>query len=328
MSEPSTELAVTDVAEISASVGALALPHDEGTADRWSLRRCTEAWLYSKRSVHTRRAYFRDLSAYLTWCAAGGIDPRYALRGDIDMYAAQLRASGVSDATLARQLSALSSWYKYALSNQAVNRNPVLAIDRPHVDQDFSPTVGLTGAEVGEFMRTARASTAPKAIRDTALLGFMAELVMRVSEVLAMDMDDLRANRGHRTVRVVGKGRRQRELPIPVQLGRDLDAWLAVRGNAPGPVFTTATGRRVGHKEVFLLVRRIADLAGLPAAALLSPHSLRHTGITAALDAGAPLRDVQDFAGHADSRTTRRYDRSRGNLDRSPAYLIAHLFAE
>jgi integrase len=78
---------------------------------------------------------------------------------------------------------------------------------------------------------------------------------------------------------------------------------------------------------VFRLVRRTARLAGLPDAGLVSPHSLRHTVATAALDAGAPLRDVQDLLGHADPRTTRRYDRSRGSLDRSPAYLIAGLFA-
>jgi integrase len=71
------------------------------------------------------------------------------------------------------------------------------------------------------------------------------------------------------------------------------------------------------------LVRRLARRAGLPAADRLSPHSLRHSAITAALNAGVPFRDVQDFAGHADPRTTRRYDRSRNSLDRHATYALA-----
>lgn len=74
------------------------------------------------------------------------------------------------------------------------------------------------------------------------------------------------------------------------------------------------------------LVRRLARTAGIASWARLSPHSPRNTSITLALDAGASLRDVQDFAGHRDPRTTRRYDRSRGSLDRNAAYtLTAHL---
>jgi site-specific recombinase XerD len=75
------------------------------------------------------------------------------------------------------------------------------------------------------------------------------------------------------------------------------------------------------------LVRRLARAAGIEAWAALSPHSLRHTAITLALDAGASLRDVQDFAGHRDPRTTRRYDRSRHSLDRNAAYTLAAYLA-
>jgi hypothetical protein len=74
---------------------------------------------------------------------------------------------------------------------------------------------------------------------------------------------------------------------------------------------------------VWRLIRRLARTAGIPAADQLSPHSLRHSAITAALNAGVPFRDVQDFAGHADPRTTRRYDRSRHNLDRHATYALA-----
>lgn len=310
---------------IAAAVAVLPLPPDD-SGQRWSLRSATTAWLLSRRSDHTRAAYFRDLSGWLAWCERTGLDPRQATRGDIDAFTATLTAP--STASLARHLSALSSWYTYLVSNDVAGRNPVEAVDRPAIDRDSSPTVGLTGPEASQFMRTARAMGGRQATRDAALLGMLAELGLRVGEALALDVESFRTNRGHRTVRVVGKGGKMRELPIPAPLGRDLDAWLARRGDQSGPLFTTATGKRVDQPAVFRLVRRVGAAAGLPEAAKLSPHSLRHTVATAALDAGAELRDVQDMLGHADPRTTRRYDRSRGSLDRSPVYLIAGLFAD
>jgi integrase/recombinase XerD len=320
-------------ASITAAVAALPLPADD-TAARWNLRTATAAWLASRRSPHTRTAYFADLADWLAWCERTGLDPRDALRGDVDAYAAE-RLAALSSASTARKLSTVSSWYGYLMTNGVADCNPVAAVDRPAVSRDASPTVGLSAAEVARFVRAARAACGPTARRDAALLAMLAELGLRVGEALGLDLADLRHNRGHRTVRVAGKGGHHRELPIPAPLGRDLDAYLAERAVAAGltvdqlsgPLFVTATGRRVGQPAVFRLVRRTAAAAGLPAADRLSPHSLRHTAATAALDAGAPLRDVQDMLGHADPRTTRRYDRSRGSLDRSPAYLIAGLFA-
>lgn len=85
----------------------------------------------------------------------------------------------------------------------------------------------------------------------------------------------------------------------------------------------TRTGKPLDEPAVFRLVRRLAARAGLANATRLSPHSLRHAAITAALDAGVSLRDVQDFARHADPRTTRRYDRARHSLDRHATYAVA-----
>jgi integrase/recombinase XerD len=312
-------------AAIVAAVAAMPLPAEEDTGQRWALRSTTAAWLRSRKSDHTRRAYFRDLADYLTRCEQLRLDPRQAVRADIDGYVADLsRRATLSATSTARRLSTLSSWYQYLISNGVTQNNPVVAVDRPSVDPDASPTAGLTGPEATRFMQAAR----DRSRRDAALLGMLAELGLRVSEALSLDIEDFRTNRGHRTVRPHGKGGRRRELPIPAPLGRDLDAWLEERGAEPGAVFITRTGRRMDQPAVFRLVRSVAEQARLAGASDISPHSLRHTAITAALDAGAPLRDVQDMAGHRDPRMTRRYDRSRGSLDRSPVYLIAGLFAE
>jgi site-specific recombinase XerD len=319
-----TALEIPGADPLVAAVQALPLPAGDDATQRWNLRTATASWLASRKSAHTRRAYFRDLADYLAWCDRTGLDPHAATRADVDAYAAaNLRE--LASASTARRLSTVSSWYRYLVSTGVTGTNPVDAVDRPGVDRDSSPTVGLTGAQAAAFMRAARAGTGPTARRDAALLALLAELGLRVGEALRLDVTDLRRNRGHRTVRVTGKGGRHRELPLPPPLCRDLDAHLE---SQVGPaLFTTAAGKRVDPSTVFRLVRRTARAAGLPEADRLSPHSLRHTVATAALDAGAPLRDVQDLLGHADPRTTRRYDRSRGSLDRSPAYLIANLFA-
>ncbi len=89
----------------------------------------------------------------------------------------------------------------------------------------------------------------------------------------------------------------------------------------------TASGRRWSAGEAFLTVRRLARGAGIANAGKITPHSLRHTFVTLAREAGVPLEDVQDAVGHADPRTTRRYDRARHNLDRSPAYALGAFLA-
>jgi len=103
---------------------------------------------------------------------------------------------------------------------------------------------------------------------------------------------------------------------------------LAERGQPDtGPLFGTPSGRPIYELYVYRLIRRLARRADIPAADRLSPHSLRHTAITELLDAtGGDLRTAQDFAGHADPRTTRRYDRARHNLDAHGAYLLAARF--
>lgn len=102
-----------------------------------------------------------------------------------------------------------------------------------------------------------------------------------------------------------------------------LEGWRRLSGPQPA----TASGGRLGQNHLWELVRRLARTAGIDVWDQLSAHSLRHTAITLVLDAGANIRDVQDWAGHRDPRTTRRYDQSRGSLDRSPVYTLASYLA-
>ncbi|MCW2641059.1 MAG: site-specific recombinase phage integrase family [Dactylosporangium sp.] len=291
----------------------------------------TTAWLRNRRlSAHTRVAYQRDVNAWLQWCSGRGLNPLAASFLHVNEYARELEStvdgrSGrpVTPATVARRLSGLSSWYDFLARLQAVGANPVAGADRPRVDRDHSATVGLTAAEVDALLAAAEADDGPQATRHRAMLTLLADLGLRVGELVGLDVADLGQERGHRTIRFVGKGGKPRRRALAPGTAAVLDTYLAVRpGPAVGPLFVTGSGARVGQPAVFRLVRRLARTAGIPAWANLSPHSLRHAFATTARDEGVPLEDVQDAMGHADPRTTRRYDRDRHNLDRDPTYAI------
>ncbi|GGL12294.1 tyrosine-type recombinase/integrase [Mangrovihabitans endophyticus] len=296
-----------------------------------SAEQVTDAWLANRRlSEHTRDAYRRDVRAWLAWCARAGVDPLRASFLDVNAYARELESAtdartgrALSAATVARKLSGLSSWYDFLTKLQAVPANPVSGADRPYVSRDHSATVGLSPQEVDGVLAVAAAEQGPTAVRHRAMVALLADLGLRVGEVVGLDVADVGWERGHRTVRFTGKGGRARRRALTGEAGAALDAYLAVRGVAPGPLFVTSSGARVDRHAVFRLVRRLARQAGVAGWERLSPHSLRHAFATAARSEGVPLEDVQDAMGHADPRTTRRYDRDRHNLDRDPAYVLA-----
>ncbi|MEO3819521.1 tyrosine-type recombinase/integrase [Plantactinospora sp. B24E8] len=299
----------------------------------------TEAWLRNRRlSEHTRAAYRRDIAGWLGWCADRELDPLAAGFLHVNAYARDLESSAdprtgrrLTPATVARKLSALSSWYTFLGRLGAVEANPVSGADRPRVDRDHSATVGLTSEEVDALLAAAEADTGPYAARNRAVLALLADLGLRVGELVSLDLADLGHERGHRSVRFVGKGGRARRRALTPGSAYAVDAYLAARAAAErrpveqldGALLVTASGNRLDRHAVFRLVRRLARAAGIPAWARLSPHSLRHAFATTARAEGVPLEDVQDAMGHADPRTTRRYDRDRHNLDRDPSYTIA-----
>jgi integrase/recombinase XerD len=142
---------------------------------------------------------------------------------------------------------------------------------------------------------------------------------LRVSEAIGASIEALGVERGHRTLTITRKGSKVAIIPLAPRTARALD--LAVGERTEGPVFLTADGRRLDRHGAARIVRRVARRAGITNP--VGPHTLRHAFITAALDAGVSLRDVQDAASHADLRTTMRYDRARGSLDRHATYIVA-----
>jgi integrase len=202
-----------------------------------------------------------------------------------------------------------TGFYRYRVQEQLVDHSPAVHVRRLKVSQE-STRLGLDRTELGAFLVQGGLSGG----NDHVLACLLGLNALRVSEACGADLDDLALANGHRTLRIVGKGNQPALIPLAPRTARAIDA--AVGERSEGPLMARADGSRLDRHAAGRIVRRLARRAGVTKK--ISPHSLRHAAITAALDAGCSLRDVQDYARHADPRQTRRYDRARGALDRNP----------
>jgi len=225
-----------------------------------------------------------------------------------------MEAAGFAPSTIARRLAAVGGFYGYAVDEGLIDRSPLLRVKGPKVS-DESPRLGLDTSELGRLLEAAEASGP----RDYALVCLLALNGLRISEALGADVEAMGWERGHRTLALVRKGGKRATAPLAPRTAAAIDA--VTDGRGVGPIFATRTGRRLDRQSAHKIVCKVARRAGITKA--ISAHSFRHGFVTAALDAGASLRDVQDAAGHADPRTTRRYDRARQSLDRHPTYAVA-----
>jgi len=266
----------------------------------------------------TREAYMLDLRQYAAWCTEHHVAVFGARRADIECFARHLESLGRARATIARRLCTVACFYRYAEQEGLIATPPAAHVRRPRLDYESHAT-GLDRNEVGAMLVAAGLASA----RDHALVSLLALNGLRVSEATGADIEDLGLERGHRTLTIQRKGGKVVTVPLAPRTARAID--LAVGERCEGPIFVSDTGRRIDRHAAGRIVRRIARRAGI--AKRVGPHTLRHAFITAALDAGVPLRDVQEAASHADPRTTMRYDRARVSLDRHATYIVATFLA-
>jgi integrase/recombinase XerD len=311
-------------AAIELAVDRTALDRLPGTPDVDPFLRLAAAFLaaYPENSA---RAYRSDLRAWATWCASLGVHPLAARRHHADAWIRHLTTQPqprtgkpASAATVARRLSAVAKFYDYAIHDtEVIAYSPVANVRRPPVS-DESSTRGLSADELRRLLATATQHSP----RMGALVGLLVLNGLRISEALATQVSDYGHDRGHRVLKITRKGGKTARVPLAPPVVRALDAYL--EGRTTGPIFLAADGSSpYPYQSAFSQIRRLAKAAGIEGADAITPHSLRHSFATEALSLGAPLQDVQDALGHADPRTTRRYDCSRHNLDRNPTYLLA-----
>jgi site-specific recombinase XerD len=266
----------------------------------------------------TRDAYALDLCQFAAWCQQRQLALFDVARHDIEGFARQLEERGRAPATISRRLCTITSLYRYAVEEGLLDRSPAVHVRRPRLDYESNAT-GLDRNEVGAMLVTAGLAGA----RDHALISLLALNGLRVSEAIGANIERLGLERGHRTLVVLRKSGKTVTIPLAPRTARAVD--LVVGERSEGPIFAGRDGRRLDRHGAARIVRRIARHAGIHKR--VGPHTLRHAFITAALDAGVPLRDVQEAASHADPRTTMRYDRARVSLDRHATYIVSTFIA-
>jgi site-specific recombinase XerD len=309
---------VTDSRELQPINGTLApagVPID-------ALTQLVVAWLLSVDSPNTRRGYRRDLEQWAAWLTEHDTQLLTASRAHVDAWTETLKRDGKAKKTIARKISTLSSFYSYTSYSAeeyglTIDKDPTARARRPKVDRDHSETPSTTADKARAIIAAAEAD----GVRTAAIIRLMLEDGFRGSDVRNARIEDLGQDRGHRTLTVTRKGGKRQRVPLPAGVAHAVDR--AVGDRTEGFIIATKTGKPMAASEVYRTVRRICKKVGVDA----SPHGLRHTFATIALDARVPLRDVQDTMGHADPRTTRAYDRSRESLDRSASYAVAALLA-
>ena len=255
------------------------------------------AWLAGERraSPLTVEAYARDIAACLGFLAAhlGGEPDLAALRG---LRAADLRAwlaweagKGIGAATRSRHLSALRSFFRYLARRHGVNNPQVSLLAAPRLHKPLP-----------------RALTATQA-RDMALFSLLYGSGLRIAEALALDVADAPLPGSEAMLRVVGKGSKERIVPVLPAVRAAVAAWLALHPSPTrdAPLFLGERGARLNAGVAQRTMRVFRQQHGLPEHA--TPHALRHSFATHLLAGGADLRSIQDLLGHASLSTTQRY---------------------
>ena len=287
---------------------------------------------YATQLTHVRRLSPATVRAYtgdLRDLAAATGDPALA---DIDLEALRdwlWRATERGDAksTIARRTATARGFFAWAMDEQLLAVDPSLRLVAPKRGRTL-PRVATTAA-LDTVLDTATADAAdgdPLALRDAAMLELLYASALRVAELCGADIDDL--DRSRRTIRVVGKGSKERIVPYGDPAARALDAYisrarpvLAARGAGSAALFRGARGARIGTRAVYdVVARALAPELGVET---VGPHALRHAAATHLLDGGADLRTVQEMLGHASLGTTQIYTHvSAEKL--TAAYRLAH----
>lgn len=281
------------------------------------------AWLASYGSENTRGSYRRDATVFCRFLDETGLDLLAVTRAHIDVFARARAAAGDADATVSRRIAAVSALYKYALTVDMLEKNPAEFVRRPVIDQDHSTTPALTRREAMRLLEAAESDSA----RSYALVDLLLSTGVRISEALTARVSGLGPDR----LVIQRKGGKKALVYLPEHTAAALRMLTGstgtelARGTEPDQfIFTTATARPWARSNVHTTLTRLGRSAGI--AKTISSHVLRHTHATLALELGVPLHHLQDSLGHADPRTTRRYDHSRKRLANSSAHQVGELF--
>lgn len=258
-------------------------------------------------SPHSLAAYRQDLEQFSAYLAEGEItvpdefDAR-AVRGFIYY----LDTQGIARRSIARKLSAVRTFCRYLCREGILEKNPALIVEAPGRDKPLPRF--LSQAEMEPLLAVLDTWDDPAGVRDRAVFFLLYAGGLRVSELVSLTLQDGLHMGGGTLLRIMGKGRKERMVPVGGRAAAAVHAWLRVRGThgMPGaPLFLNSKGGPLQPRAVRYLLDKL--MVRLSVHKHISPHTLRHSFATHLLDNGADLRSVQEMLGHASLSTTQVY---------------------
>ena len=255
-------------------------------------------------SPRTVSAYASDVGAFLSWAALKKIEPRDAGKSVLDDFLWGEKERGLAATSLFRKVEALKSFFAYQAIEGRLPENPAENLKGPRTPKRLPKF--LTKPDAARLL-AAPSGSAYEDVRERAMLEVLYAAGLRVSELLALKPESVNLQEGW--VRVLGKGAKERLVPVHPRAAAALKAYLALRERqfkSPAPeLFLGKSGRKLSRVQFWRLLRALGVRAGLRTP--IHPHLLRHTFATHMLEGGADLRSVQEMLGHADLSTTQIY---------------------
>jgi site-specific recombinase XerD len=265
----------------------------------------------------TRAAYGVDLAQLAEWAGGRELKPTEVSHRDLRRFAAVLGERGAAKSTVGRKLAAIRTFYRHLIERGELEANPAELVSSPKKDS-YLPQV-LKSADVAELLERIPATT-PLDLRDRAMFELAYAAGLRAEELTLLDSTD--ADPDGEEVRVEGKGRKTRFVPVGEHAWRALDRYLtrgrpALDSGDSDALFLSKSGRRLYTSDVRRRLKLQARRLGI------SPHTLRHSFATHLLEGGADLRTIQELLGHASISTTQTYTRVESRRLRM-AYARSH----
>ena len=278
-------------------------------------------------SANTIAAYRNDLSQFRAFLQSAGLGDGIGdlSQDQIVRYVEHLRnGQNYKDATVARKVAAVKSFYGFLAAEGLIANDPTEQLKSPQVGKTLPRA--LTVAEVDELLEQPARRNTPEARRDKAMLELLYATGLRVTELISLDVNDIALESDPVTVRCIGKGERERILPLHQRPVDELRQYIfhvrpkLVRNRRETALFVNRRGERLTRQGFWLILKNYAREAKLDKA--ITPHTLRHTYATHMLSGGMPLRNVQDALGHASISTTQIYthltdDQKRREYDKA-----------
>ena len=267
---------------------------------------------------NTVDAYRRDLTRYLAYLGtAGRANPTEVTERDVEDFVVVLRtgsdgAAVLSASSAARAVVAVRGWHRFCTREGLVAADASRSVHPPSQPRRLPKAISTD--EVERLLEAASVGDGPVPIRDRALLELLYSTGARISEAVGLDVDDLDLDRDRASVRLLGKGGKERVVPVGSFAVHAVETYLvrarpalAVGGRGTPALFLNTRGARLTRQSAWAVLRASAVRAGLPVASHVSPHTLRHSFATHLLAGGADVRVVQELLGHASVTTTQIY---------------------